>query len=407
MASLPDISPDELKIFLQEAQSLLELLDEEIVRLEQEADDPSILQEIFRVAHTLKGSSGMLGFEEMSSLTHAMEELLDGVRKGQLLVTPELVDALLASLDGLKELKDALAAGVPPTLEVAPIIESLRRAGEAGAVPAAEVIAGPAGLGEALAADEEASRRLAAARERGDALHTLHCRLDPDSEWGAVRCFQVLNEIDGLGEVIVSVPTQSAIEAEQVGHTLELLVASDAGPERLHEVAAAVMDVIEVDVAPWGADALVAVADAAPTEVAAGRSETPRLEALQSTVRIDVEQLDALMNVGVELVIDRTRVSQLSRALHSRFKDDEQVRALVDTSQHIQKVVDELHERMMQVRMLPVGLLFSKFPRLVRDLARSIGKEVRLALEGEETELDRFVIEKIVPLLVSWTHRWR
>lgn len=117
MASLPDISPDEMKIFLQEAESLLELLDEQIVRLEQEADDPLILQEIFRVAHTLKGSSGMLGFEKMTSLTHAMEELLDGVRKGLLQVTPELVDALLASLDGLKELKDALAEGVPPTLE--------------------------------------------------------------------------------------------------------------------------------------------------------------------------------------------------------------------------------------------------------------------------------------------------
>ena len=125
-----------------------------------------------------------------------------------------------------------------------------------------------------------------------------------------------------------------------------------------------------------------------------------KVEALQTTVRIDVDQLDALMNMVGELVIDRTRVSQLSRLLQGRFKEDEYVGALAETSMHIAKVVDELHESMMAVRMLPVGLLFSKFPRLVRDLSRGLDRKVTLAVEGEETEIDRSVIEKIKDPLV-------
>ncbi len=129
MPSWTDISADDLKVFLQEAEGLLELLDEDIVRLEQEATDGDFLQEIFRAAHTLKGSSGMLGFQEMAQLTHAMEDLLDRVRKGSLAVTAELVDALLMSLDGLKVLKNDLAAGQETTLQVADHQCSARRRG--------------------------------------------------------------------------------------------------------------------------------------------------------------------------------------------------------------------------------------------------------------------------------------
>jgi two-component system chemotaxis sensor kinase CheA len=117
-------------------------------------------------------------------------------------------------------------------------------------------------------------------------------------------------------------------------------------------------------------------------------------------VRIDVDRLDALMNMVGELAIDRTRIAQISRALQSEYKEDEQVRALSETSTHIVKIVDELHESMMQVRMLPVGVLFSKFPRVVRDLARSLGKEINLVVEGEGTEIDRSVIDKIRDPLV-------
>ena len=124
-----------------------------------------------------------------------------------------------------------------------------------------------------------------------------------------------------------------------------------------------------------------------------------KIETLQSG-RTDVDRIDALMNMVGELAIDRTRIAQISRVLQSQYKEDDQIRALTETSTHIVKLVDGLHESMMQIRMLPVGVLFSKFPRVVRDLARSLGKDVNLVVEGEGTEIDRSVIDKIRDPLV-------
>jgi two-component system chemotaxis sensor kinase CheA len=171
---------------------------------------------------------------------------------------------------------------------------------------------------------------------------------------------------------------------------------------------AAVAEVVDARVEAWSAAtpassavAVEATPAARPATGASGRDAAgPRIESLSQTVRIDVDKLDELINLVGELVVDRTRFAQVSRSLASRYKEDEQVRALGETSIHVSKVIDALHERMMQVRMLPIGVLFSKFPRLVRDLARSMEKDVTLVVEGEDTEIDRSVIEEIKDPLV-------
>jgi two-component system chemotaxis sensor kinase CheA len=192
MAFANDITPDDLKVFMQEAESLLELLDEDIIRLEQESENSELLQEIFRAAHTLKGSSGMLGFQSMAGLTHAMEDLLDRVRKGTLPVTPEIVDALLASLDGLKVLMAGLADGEEATLDIEPLVGQLR-----GIIDPAST-AGAAQSGPSIAeigSTPEAMARLTAAAEAGTPVYHVTVRIDPESDWAAVRCFQALNEL--------------------------------------------------------------------------------------------------------------------------------------------------------------------------------------------------------------------
>lgn len=408
MPDFADISPDELKVFLDEAESLLESLDEHIVRLEQQGPDDELVREIFRVAHTLKGSSGMLGFEEMARLTHCMEDTLDRVRKGVLAVSEEMIDALLMSLDGLRGLKDRIATGADVPVDVEEIIEALRRTAE-GDAPGQAAAAGARTLRSLVDGDADAAARIEAATAAGRAVRLLSAEIDPASEWGPVRCFQVLNGLDRFGEVLASSPTQAEIEAEQTGTRIEVVVAVHEGIEDAAILAAvgAIDDVRGVSLADYGAEALAASSTApavaaAATDAPSTRPEAgmPRGEALQSSVRIEVTQLDEMMNMVGELVIDRTRVSQLSRMLGDRFSDDDQVRALTETAQHIEKIVDSLHERMMQARMLPVGLLFSKFPRLVRDLSRSLNKSIRLELEGEDTEIDRSVIEQIKDPLV-------
>ena len=408
MAPVTDISADDLKVFLQEAEGLLELLDRSVIQLEQESSDAELLQEIFRAAHTLKGSSGMIGFEEMAELTHAMEGLLDRVRKGTLAVTAELVDALLISLDGLKVLKNDLADGDESTLEIAPIVAALEAAaGEA--VGEAETARTVITLDRLALDDPAVAARLEAASAAGLPVLRVSVEIDRESEWAAVRCFQVLNELGGEdggeGEVIASVPTQEAIEQEQAGYSMRALLATHRSAADLQPHIEAVADVTSVTIDVWDgpADAPeqpaveAPVAPPPPPAIADGAA---RIEALSQSIRVDVDVLDDLMNLVGELVIDRTRVGQVTRVLSSRYREDGEVRALGETSGHIGRVVDELHERMMQVRMLPVGVLFSKFPRLVRDLARSSGKSVTLAVDGEDTEIDRSVIEEIKDPLV-------
>ena len=381
MGSGIDVGADDLKVFLQEVDELLEMLDENIIRLEQESGNADLLQEIFRGAHTLKGSSGMLGYDQMAHLTHQMEDLLDRVRKGTVAVTPEVVDALLMSLDGLKVLRDDLAGDRQASLDVAPIVAALLAAAEGGAPPE-DAAADVQTIDHLVVDDPAVAARLEAAEGSGLPLLRLSLEIKPDSEWAAVRSFQVLKELEGHGEVIASVPSEQDIEAERAGHSLRALVATQQAPDELRVPLEAVADVISVAFEPWTGPRTDAPEGGA---TAAAQSQQPgtRIEALSQTVRIDVERLDALMNMVGELVIDRTRIAQISRSLNSRHKEDDHVRSLGETTTHIGKVVDELHESMMQVRMLPVGVLFSKLSRLVRDLARATGKQVSLVVEAK------------------------
>jgi len=412
-----DISPDDLKVFLQEAESLIESLDEQIVRLEQDGASEDLIAEIFRVAHTLKGSSGMLGLDDMARLTHAMEDLFDRVRKGSLVIDQDVTDVLLQCLDGIRALKDDITADTPSGVDVASLVDAIRRYAEG---EAADVAASPASI--PLVADEATAERIATAARGGRGAFHILANLDPDSDWRAVRCFQLLNELDHVGEVVASTPGQAEIEAEAVGDTFQAIVLlkrrgrAAIDPERLQATLAQVDDVRSVQIAPYvhGETPAVAPSNAAPAtnakpeaSDATGTASPSRpaaqhskVESLQPSVRVDVEQLDALMNMVGELVIDRTRISQLSRSLNETFEDDTNVQALSETASHLEKMVDALHARMMQVRMLPVGLLFSKFPRLVRDLSRSLDKGIRLELSGEDTEIDRSIIEQIKDPLV-------
>lgn len=418
MVSGFELHPDDLKAFLQEAEEQLGLLEDDIVRLEREADNVQLLQEIFRAAHTLKGSSGMLGFQRMAALTHAMEDALDRVRKGTLPVTPELVDALLWSLDGLTALKARAAEGEDGGFDIEPLVTTLRTlTGEnvPGAAPQGAATSAP------LDIPELARPLVDAARALGQRGYQVIITFNDGSDWLAVRNFQALAALAAHGNVVWSDPSRDEIEREQSASVLRAIVTTSLEPEALRAAAASVDEVVAVEIEtvderPTSAlgDERTAGATRLPSErriVDQGpetRGKDPveqldlaaqKIETLQ-TIRIDIERLDSLMNMVGELAIDRTRISQISRLLQSRHKDDELVSALANTSARIVRAVDELYESVMQIRMLPIGLLFGKFPRLVRDLARATGKSVTFIVEGEATEIDRSVIEKIKDPLV-------
>jgi two-component system chemotaxis sensor kinase CheA len=294
-----EVSAEELKVFIEEADEQIALLDRDLVRLETEGDDPELIQEIFRATHTMKGSSAMLGYPRMSELAHSMESLLDSLRSGKISVSAEMVDSLLYGLDILKVLRDALVSPGKSPMDIGPAVARLESAAE---------MAEPSGI-------------LAGGREEAT---------------------PAARRSDGDGGVTK---------------------AGTAATDREPQTTSAVPD-------RW-------------------------TQHIPQSVRVDVKTLDSLMNMVEELVIDRSRISQINRVLESRYAGDELVRDLSQTSGHVIKVINELQQDIMQVRMVPIGTLFNSFPRLVRDLAQRQGKKVEFTMEGLETELDRSIIEQI------------
>jgi two-component system chemotaxis sensor kinase CheA len=207
--------------------------------------------------------------------------------------------------------------------------------------------------------------------------------------------------LSALSEVIVSWPSMDQIQAEEVDLSIRLLVCSQADDKDLGASLEQVEDLQDVQVVSWDPESepeegeeeieeaevsqLAIASEGADAGTASqGQVKAP---ARQQTVRVDVERIDHMMNTVGELIIDRTRIVQIGKALEARYKDDDFVRALGETSAHIVKVIDELQESTMKVRMLPIGTVFGSFPRLIRDLSQSIGKKVEFTIEGAETEI--------------------
>ncbi|MGE5589057.1 MAG: chemotaxis protein CheW [Bacillota bacterium] len=389
-----DATPEDLKVFLDEADEQLQLLDEDIVKLEREGEDEELVQEIFRAAHTLKGSSATLGHKRMAELTHAMENVLDKIRKHRLEPSTALVDTLFACVDALRALKDEIVTRQESNVDLASLVHRLADAGadvEGGATVAEPEESGLPSV------DWQVGTRLADARERGMHAYLVTAALDMNSAMPSVRAFQILMNLSQGAEVLASVPTLEEVEEEKVVSPMAVLVAAAGGPDAVRQMVADVPDVLGITVKPYddqeGRQAARPAADAGGSrpngDAAAPRGRGGR------TVRVDVEVLDNLMNLVGELVIDRTRLTQISNTADSDGRDSEITQELGRTSGHIARVTSELQEEIMRARMLPVDNLFKKFPRMMRDLAQKAGKDFDFVMRGEETELDRSVIEEI------------
>ena len=396
-----DITSEDLKVFLEEAEEQLQLLDDDILRLERDGASDELLQEIFRAAHTLKGSAATIGHRNMAAVGHASETLLDRLRNGDLAVNTEIVTALLHSLDILRAFKEELAGEADEEPDIEAVVAELEAA--TGAPDDADT--GEPADPAPLSIDHGVVAAILEAETAGDAVYRPIVTLLESCEWRTVRAFQVVSELSTIGTLLACSPTSAEIEADIVGRTIDAIVITKVGQEALEETLRAIEDVgsvefVEVSSGPSPAeDAETDEASGAPDQSSAEET-SHRAQRGSQTVRIDVERLDNLANMIGELVIDRTRIGQIGRVLASRYKDDELIESLSETTGHLSKVVSELQEDIMQARMLPVGTVFRRFTRMVRDLALSLGKQVEFITDGEDTEIDRTVIERIYDPLV-------
>jgi two-component system, chemotaxis family, sensor kinase CheA len=376
-----------LPMFLAECREHLQELNLAVVRIEEQPEDGATVDEIFRIAHSLKGMSATMGFAGMAALTHQMEDVFELLRQRTGGLTRETVDVVLECLDALEAATDAIEVDGVENLEPAALIERLKglvrdrttdqqvaRHGGAAAAPVPAAVVEAVGTGHAM----------------------LHARvtLADDTLMPAVRAYMVIAAAADLGTVVASAPEEDDVEAFD-GRRVDVWVAAGVEAVALSAALTAVPDVATAEVAEVAEAGVLGEPEPelvapVPVPVVAGeRGEGGRVAA---TVRVDAERLDQLMHLMGELVVQRTQVEVLAAQA--------EVPGLSQAMADLTRCSHALQAIVMQVRMIPVEAVFLRFPRLVRDLSTKFGKHVELELVGQDTELDRTVVDAIGDPLV-------
>ncbi|MDR0737217.1 MAG: chemotaxis protein CheA [Zoogloeaceae bacterium] len=330
---------DLLQDFLQEAGDLLSDVDNKLVDLEKSPDDRGLLNDIFRGFHTIKGGAGFLNATELVTLCHRTETLFDKLRNGELALSPELMDMIMAATKGVRDMFGDLSSGVQPSPAPAELLASLKAAAEGQPAPEGAVSPQAADVGGTTGPD-----------------------------WGALHA-----AVSGQPQAAVS---GEVIPATTVGAGNG---ARDAG----------------------GGEARSDVVPAPPQAHKSSGGGGRRVEvARESTIRVDTARLDQVLNLSGEIGLTKNRLTSLRADILAGKNDSETLHALDQAISQLDLLVSDLQNSVMKTRMQPIGRLFQKYPRIARDLARQLGKDVELVLAGEETEVDKNMIEDLSDPLI-------
>lgn len=401
MALQFDISDDELPVFLAESEEQFQLLDEGLMELERSGENEELVQRLFRAAHTLKGSAGMIGHKRMVAVTHAMETALDGLRKGKFGVSNELIDPCFNAVDGLRILFNEIVTGEESDINIQNILEGFVRFGVETERSIAQQQVSPSKQ------PAQVQARSAPVKESGKMTrYEITVHISKKSIASAARAFQVVLAMQEIGEILELVPEMGVIETAKPVEVLVAILNSKENEESLREKVNFVdeLDTIQIinldknkaNVPSAKVVEEKAVIESVEKQIASEQSApaAPK-QALEKTVRTSVERLDRLMNLVGELITDRNRLYQLRSIYEHVDVGENKADVLSETISHVGRITDQLQKEVMSIRMLPVSNVFNKFPRMVRDLAAKFNKKVDLIIEGEDTELDRSVIEEI------------
>ncbi len=408
-------------MFLEESREHLQTLNSCLLDLENDPGNLTVLDEIFRSAHTIKGMSATMGFTTIAELTHEMENVLDLLRKGTLSANDDITDILFKCVDTLEQLVESVASNSDTTIEIKPLISKLIAIAKGEPVSSGDehhsrqevVPQVEATPHEGINLDDTEVNVVKAARKQGLECYEVHVNLRVGCLLKSARAYMVMNALEELGEVIKSIPAVEELEKENFDSSFQVIILTVADAEKIETAVINISEVEKVEVFPSiVSDILltndVPIATAAqmdkvtdtkkesqvtskPEKSATNEHADKKLKSGQS-VRVDIDKLDSLLNLVGELVINKTRLEQIG--LTHRLAE------LVETIEQMDRVTTDLQTVVMKVRMVPVGQVFNRFPRMVRDLSRELNKEINLIIQGEETELDRTVIDEIGDPLV-------
>ena len=383
-----ELEAEELEVFQEDAKELLQAMETGILNLEQAADADT-LNSVFRAAHTLKAMAGAVGHHQMAELTHTMESLFDAMRDARLSPSGTVIDELLSTLDVLKAQCNEIVTNQPAGIEVGAILERLRAlkgGGDGHDGGAAE----SSPTQQALSPEQLTQAK--GLRDEGHSILEVHVGINPGAAAPAARFLQAAMALMQTGQLITQKPTQADLANNRQDGNLWVVLATRSDEKAIEDALGDVYDLAGIRVQPYRLGAPVATPATAPAQAAKSSGNGFGAD---TTVRISVDRLDVLMNLVGELVTDRNSLSQIESGVRAHYGRDGAATQLSQLAAHFGRVVDQLQEEVMGFRMLPIATLFERFPRLVRDLARSEGKKTNLVIEGEATELDRSLIEGI------------
>ena len=420
-----------LEIFIDESEEHLQTLSDCIMVLEKEPDNKDTINEVVRAAHSLKGMAGTMGFKRMQHLTHDMENVFQEVRSDHIKVTSGMIDLLFKCLDALEgyvdNIKSTSDEGTEDNeviiKELNDFIAKTEGAEETGKTETSEAKeAAPESTQEEKAGQEkieltkDEKKAIREAESNGQHIYVMTVHIQKDCLLKAARAFLVFKAVEDFGQILVYRPSSQDIEDEKFEFEFSFFLASEESEDKIVAAAKAVSEIEKVDAEEIHLDEYVKEAEAqeeqqakeaaaeqkeAPAEAPkAAEKKAPAANAKKQTnakpvtgrtVRVDIEKLDALMNQVSELIIAKNSLVSIS----SNESGEYQNQSFHEQIEYLERITTNLHESVMKVRMVPIESVVNKFPRMIRDLSRKLGKKMELYMTGEDTELDRTVVDQI------------
>lgn len=404
-----------LEMFIDETKEHLQNLNDQVLVLEAEPDNIDTINEIFRAAHSLKGMAGTMGFKRMQRLTHDMENVFSEIRNGKMSVTPDLVDIVFKCLDAIEEYLDCIIntsdEGENDNEE---LINMLNACLKAEGAPEEAKPAQPEVKEEAKPEEDGDKRKflhidiadfeknaITEAKAKNMNVFGVTVYIDENCILKAARAFLVFKGLENKGEIIKSVPGVQDIEDEKFDFDFSMLIISDKSLEEIKKTISNVSEIKEVVIENYEIPNDVEVVSSVQKEEKAPEKEEVKKKkaapaksgkpVANRSVRVDIEKLDVLMNLVSELIIAKNGLVSVSNQEDSKTS----MQSFNEQIEYLERITTNLHESVMKVRMVPIESVVNRFPRMIRDLSKKLGKEMELIMTGEDTELDRTVIDEI------------
>lgn len=396
-----------LEMFLGESMDNLQTLNESLLELEQNPDDVDKLNEIFRVAHTIKGMAATMGFSNIAELTHKMEDVLSEFRNGELKVNQDVVTVLFDCLDTLEKMVNNIEEGNEEEVDIEDIMKALinisqkkegktEDKGESNKIEQDDSSESDGSI-DLNEYDESVIKQ---AKEKGYNIIGIDVTIDEKTVLKSARAFLIEKDLEDNGEIIKSIPSTQQIENEEFDFDLKFILVTNSTKEEIEKLVMGISEVASVktyyveikaeeaskeEVKPKEIENKPPVTAKKENKKPAAKKDKHK-KAHQS-VRVDLERIDKLMNMVSEIVIYRTRLEQIVI--------DNKSPELTETLEQVGRTTSDLQDLVMKIRMLPLDTVFNRFPRMIRDVSVELNKEINFVIEGAETELDRTVIDEI------------